>query len=185
MNTIPLIVPPSSPLYRMTPGKRPKLLMTVLVVLFAHVVFLTALLIQGCQRERAAANPLEEALDVAGPLMRSSSIGPASAAGPALGTAVAAPVAASSVKRTQPPLLVSESAAGLGAAKEASADSSVLEYTVKTGDSLSRIAKAQHTTVKAIQMASGLKSDRLSLGQKLQIPQTSPLSGRTGTATQQ
>lgn len=43
-------------------------------------------------------------------------------------------------------------------------------YLVKTGDTLSRIAKAHHTTVKAIKQANHLDSDRLSVGQKLSLP---------------
>jgi LysM repeat protein len=43
-------------------------------------------------------------------------------------------------------------------------------YVVKPGDNLTRIAKTQGTTVKAIQTANGLASDRLVIGVKLKIP---------------
>ncbi|HEV2318608.1 MAG TPA: LysM peptidoglycan-binding domain-containing protein [Verrucomicrobiae bacterium] len=43
-------------------------------------------------------------------------------------------------------------------------------YLVKSGDTLSRIAHAHHTTVKAIKDANRLDSDRISIGQKLSIP---------------
>lgn len=43
-------------------------------------------------------------------------------------------------------------------------------YLVKSGDTLSRIAKIHGTTVKAIRQANNLTSDRLSIGQKLLIP---------------
>ena len=43
-------------------------------------------------------------------------------------------------------------------------------YLVKSGDTLSRIAKTHRTTVKAIREANNLTTDRLSVGQKLNIP---------------
>src|SRR5215469_2357645 len=43
-------------------------------------------------------------------------------------------------------------------------------YLVKSGDTLSRIAKTHHTTIKAIEGANNLTTDRLSVGQKLTIP---------------
>lgn len=44
-------------------------------------------------------------------------------------------------------------------------------YTVKSGDTLGKIAKKQHTTVSAIKKANGLRSDMIRPGQKLKIPQ--------------
>ena len=43
-------------------------------------------------------------------------------------------------------------------------------YVVKSGDSLSRIAHAHGTTVKALKTANHLKSDRIKVGQKLKLP---------------
>ncbi|MGH7939945.1 MAG: LysM peptidoglycan-binding domain-containing protein [Limisphaerales bacterium] len=43
-------------------------------------------------------------------------------------------------------------------------------YLVKSGDTLSRIAKTHHTSVKAIMGGNNLATDRLSVGQKLTIP---------------
>jgi LysM repeat protein len=43
-------------------------------------------------------------------------------------------------------------------------------YVVKSGDSLTRIAKAHGTTVKALKAANGLQSDRIVVGAKLKIP---------------
>jgi len=43
-------------------------------------------------------------------------------------------------------------------------------YTVKSGDSLTKIASQFGTTVKAIRSANNLKTDRIVVGQKLKIP---------------
>jgi LysM repeat protein len=43
-------------------------------------------------------------------------------------------------------------------------------YTVKSGDRLSTIATREHTTVNAIKSANGLRTDRITVGQKLKIP---------------
>ena len=45
-----------------------------------------------------------------------------------------------------------------------------LVYVVKSGDSLTRIAKAHGTTVKALKAANGLENDRIVVGAKLKIP---------------
>lgn len=43
-------------------------------------------------------------------------------------------------------------------------------YTVKSGDTLTRIAKSQGASVKAIKSANNLTTDRIKVGQKLKIP---------------
>ena len=43
-------------------------------------------------------------------------------------------------------------------------------YVVKSGDSLTRIAKVHGTTVKALKAANGLENDRIVVGAKLKIP---------------
>lgn len=43
-------------------------------------------------------------------------------------------------------------------------------YTVKSGDTLGKLATEFHTTVKAIQSANGLSDTRIKVGQKLKIP---------------
>lgn len=50
------------------------------------------------------------------------------------------------------------------------ADFQVKEYTVKLGDTLYSIAKKYKTTVEKLKAKNGLKSDELSIGQKLKIP---------------
>lgn len=43
-------------------------------------------------------------------------------------------------------------------------------YTVERGDTLGRIARTHGTTVKAIQAANGLATDRIVIGEKLKLP---------------
>lgn len=57
-------------------------------------------------------------------------------------------------------------AAPAGGAAVASSD----KYTVKSGDTLAKIAKSHGVTVKALQSANGLKLTSIKVGQKLKIP---------------
>ncbi|MCE9615030.1 MAG: LysM peptidoglycan-binding domain-containing protein [Lentisphaerae bacterium] len=57
------------------------------------------------------------------------------------------------------------------------------DYVVKSGDILSRIAVRNGTTVAALKDANGLKSDRLSVGQKLKIPGGKKASASEPAAT--
>jgi LysM repeat protein len=43
-------------------------------------------------------------------------------------------------------------------------------YTVKSGDTLTKVATAHKTTVKALRAANNLKTDAIKVGQKLTIP---------------
>ena len=47
-----------------------------------------------------------------------------------------------------------------------------VDYTVKSGDTLSKIALDYNTTVSAIQKANGMTTTRLNIGQKLKIPRS-------------
>jgi LysM repeat protein len=55
-------------------------------------------------------------------------------------------------------------------------------HTVKSGDTLIKIASVNHTTVRAIRTANNLKSDRITVGQKLKIPAKTPVAS-TETAS--
>jgi LysM repeat protein len=60
--------------------------------------------------------------------------------------------------------------AGSTETMDGAAASSTTAYTVKGGDTLTRIAKKFGTTAKAIRGANGLQSDVIKVGQKLKIP---------------
>ena len=49
-------------------------------------------------------------------------------------------------------------------------DTTTASYTVKSGDTLTKIAKSHGTTVKAIESANGLTTTKIKVGQKLKIP---------------
>src|SRR5258706_15912769 len=53
-------------------------------------------------------------------------------------------------------------------------------YSVKSGDTLTKIAKANGTTVRAIRAVNNLRTDRILVGQKLKIPP----AGSTPSATE-
>ena len=57
-----------------------------------------------------------------------------------------------------------------GSSKRKSSSGGTTTYKVRSGDTLGAIAARYGTTVNAIKRASGLKSDRLSVGQRLTIP---------------
>ena len=60
------------------------------------------------------------------------------------------------------------SAAGASAATDTSTGGET--YVVKSGDTLTKIAKAHGTTVKAIEAANGMSTTRITVGKKLKIP---------------
>ena len=59
---------------------------------------------------------------------------------------------------------------GVPTPTDASADGGTETYTVKAHDTLGKIAKAHHTTVKAIEAANGLTTTAIKVGKKLKIP---------------
>ena len=71
----------------------------------------------------------------------------------------------------------SPAAPGSGIGHSESASSEV--YTVKSGDNLTRIAKAMGTTPKAVRAANNMKTDRITVGQKLKVP----VKGAAGAAS--
>ena len=62
------------------------------------------------------------------------------------------------------------SADAVAPASVAGGDTGGASYTVKSGDTLTKIAKKNGTTAKAIQAANGLTTTKIHVGQKLKIP---------------
>lgn len=70
----------------------------------------------------------------------------------------------------------SPSSSGVGS--EATSSST---YTVKSGDTLIRIAKKHGVSVKALKAANGLQTDRIKVGEKLKLPETESAAPATVT----
>ncbi len=63
-----------------------------------------------------------------------------------------------------------KTSADVNAPMVAGGDTGSASYTVKSGDTLTKIAKAHGSTVKLIQDANGLATTKIKVGQKLKIP---------------
>jgi LysM repeat protein len=124
----------------------------------AVVILLVGLLIEGCMSEQTTTPP------PAKKVTQSTGV-PASWTTPAL-TAEQQP------KPVPQPNLNATSQIAPAVSTENAAIASQPEtlYVVKSGDSLTRIAKAHGTTVQTLKAANGLKSDRIVVGAKLKIP---------------
>jgi LysM repeat protein len=124
----------------------------------AVVILLVGLLIEGCMSEQTTtttpAKKVTQATDL-----------PASWTNPAL-------MAAQKPKPGLQPNLNATSRTAPPVSKEnaVTAIHSETLYVIKSGDSLTRIAKVHGTTVKALKAANGLESDRIVVGAKLKIP---------------
>ena len=87
-------------------------------------------------------------------------------------------------KKLQIPAATTTAVASSSGAPASEAASGAHVYNVKSGDTLIKIASEHHTSVKAIRAANSLKTDRITVGQKLKIPVKSPAaSGATETAS--
>jgi len=124
----------------------------------AIVVLLIGLLIEGCMTEKstsAAPTPGQTIMVQPGPRVTPDTVveqkpNPTSSPAPNV---------------TRPP------AASPAVENTAVASPAKTVYVVKSGDTLSRIAKIHGTTVKAIKAANNLTNDRIVVGSKLKIPE--------------
>jgi LysM repeat protein len=126
-----------------------------IAVVAAVVVLLVGLLIEGCMSEKTAATtpaPKVAELPAAQPNQPLVAQKPNSCPQPNL----------SATTRSAP--AISGNAA-------ATASQSETLYVVKSGDTLTRIAKGRGITVKALKSANGLDGDRIVVGARLKIPQ--------------
>ena len=77
----------------------------------------------------------------------------------------------------------SASAPAAGVAQAIAGSASADLYVVKSGDSLSKIAKDHNTTINEIKALNGLKTDRINIGDKLKLPAARPASTTGSTTT--
>jgi LysM repeat protein len=130
-----------------------------IAAVLALVILLVGLLIEGCMSEQtASAPPAKKAVQPTGV--------PASWTNP---SSDPARLAQQPKPVTQPSPAVASRPAPAVAKENATAQPESI-YMVKSGDSLTRIAKSHGTTVQALKTANGLKNDRIVVGAKLKIP---------------
>jgi len=127
--------------------RRERFKRTVIVIIAAAVLLLVGLLIEGCKTERDT---------------MSTAVTPPTAVPSAPLTSQAQVAAVPAIPQAHPVTQVSPAA---------NTGHSMALYVVKSGDTLSRIAKAHGTTVNAIEAANGLNGDRILVGAKLKIPE--------------
>ena len=145
----------------------------VWAIVMANVVLFMGLLIQGCQQEPPASEtsggPSAEAASpdtngVAAASPKSDTHAPVTTAPEAAPTNTL-PEATPKVAPTAP-------ASAAASQPTAPASQANRRYVVKSGDNLSRIARAHKTTVQALKAANGLTSDRVVAGQTLKMPES-------------
>jgi LysM repeat protein len=126
-----------------------------IAVVAAVVVLLIGLLIEGCMSEKTAvATPAPKVAELPAPQP-------------------AQPLVVQKPNPCPQPILVAtpKPAPAISGNTAATASHTEALYVVKSGDTLTRIAKVHGTTVKALKSANGLENDRLIVGAKLKIPQ--------------
>ena len=155
----------------------------VFAVLATSFVFLLGLLIQGCNSRQttldSSNNSAAGAVPAATNALRIVQQAPTgNLQTPPRVSATPASSASQSAAANSPvqaPPVAQES-------KVASPPSTENVYVVKSGDSLSKIARAHNTTAKALKAENALKSDRLLVGTKLKLPQANPPTAPTTQA---
>ena len=126
-----------------------------IAVVAAVVVLLIGLLIEGCMSEKkAATTPAPTVAELPAPQP-------------------AQPLVVQKPNPCPQPTLNTTCGIAPAVSKEkaATAGHSETLYVVKSGDTLTRIAKAHGTTIKALRAANSLEGDRLLVGAKLKIPE--------------
>src|SRR4051812_28756836 len=154
----------------------------VATIVAIHVVFFGGLLLQGCKRDTKTMAgqtnaPAETNLALALPPMDTSSTSmyytnasslPAESSNRYAGTPAGGNTAAPLQPANTPQDIWTQGGAAPGIGVETGATK---DYTVKPGDSLSRIAKSNHVSVAALQKANpNVDASKLHVGTKIKIP---------------
>ncbi len=143
----------------------------VAVVVF-HVVALSALLIQGCKRNHSTL----ETSDTGSTNLDQSVLTNYSSVN-LLAETNRAILPPSPLTSATPVLTVTEPLTSPTGARREQPVGKGFIYTIRRGDTLSPIAKTHYTTVKAIKAVTGLKTDQLVVGRRLNLPELEQSSG--------
>jgi LysM repeat protein len=139
--------------------RRSRMKLAVFCVVAIGVAGLTAMLIQGCKREQTETPP-ETAMVETNP--------------PVIDTNPPSMMVSNPPVAPTPPMAVPVTPVAPAAA--------ATEYTVIQGDTLGKIAKANHVTVKALEEANpSIVPTKLKIGQKLNIPASSAMAPAEAT----
>jgi LysM repeat protein len=144
--------------------RRERFKKTVVTAVIVSAAVVVGLLIEGCVSEKSqthtGANATENTVQTPAP---TETVTPASTP--------QAPEAGQTLSQSTLPVQ-SRPVAPINTATPVESSSSTSEavYFVKSGDTLSRIAKTHGTTVKALKAANNLATDRIVVGEQLKIP---------------
>jgi len=141
--------------------RRARFKKTVISIIAAIVLLLIGLLIEGCRSEREAMATPAPAPDQVQAVPTTPQIPIASA--PEQKPAVNLQSEPAAPSPAAPPVVKANIVPN--------ASQSGTVYVVKSGDTLTRIAKTHGTTIQAIEAANGLTDDRILVGAKLKIPE--------------
>ena len=190
MNNSNPLIPKGSNLEQKIKG-RSRVKLAVIIVLAVHVLFLGPLLMQGCKREQTPSpvadtnsQPPLDSLTNELPQLTNNVVQPPVATNAPVVTTPAIPAAGV----TEYTVVKGDSFYTLGkrfgVSMKAIADAPATTgngatvptaegdktYKVKSGDTLSKIAAAHGTTVKAIRSINNLTTDKIKVGQELKLP---------------
>lgn len=160
MNPFTPILPPGSPLARVSAQRRSRVRAWVFIVLAISIFALTGLLIQGCVHAQSGAGAVNTTATNALPLrLTTNALVPSRSPATVSNAESHAPlVAAPAVTPKSAPLLATQGAA-------------VKNYSVVKGDNYYKIAKANDVSVSALAKANpGVDPTKLRIGQVLRLP---------------
>jgi LysM repeat protein len=154
--------------------RRQKLKIGVYSCLMATFFLMMGLLIQGCraeQRSDAGDGKQVQVADASNNAIIQNASGPSvkpQADSDAAATSSAAP--------TIGPVLEVKPTANVAAAPSGGGSTVAGRYVVRSGDTLSAIAKEHGTTVRSLRTMNGLKNDHLTVGRELRVPSAALVS---------
>jgi LysM repeat protein len=162
MNNHNPLIPPGSALEQRNKGHA-RVKIAVFFVLAIHGIGLMALLMQGCGQSKEPAAPQEVTSSNPPPAFVEQTNPPAETGNPPV--VVTAPTAPETTVTPAVP-------------------SAATEYSIVKGDTLEKIAKNFHVTIKAITEANpGIEPTKLRIGQKIQIPAPATPAATISTGT--
>jgi 5'-nucleotidase / UDP-sugar diphosphatase len=144
--------------------RRERFKKTVVAAVIVSAALVVGLLIEGCVSEKSAAiTPLPPENTAAAPAPTTEA-----APAPLSQPSPSVPAAQNTLLLQPSPVAMVPKTASPVASPKKTAGGTV--YLVKSGDTLTRIAKAHGTTIAALKSANNLASDRINVGEKLKIP---------------